>query len=462
VRLSYDSGVDVLLPSVDSALACPVDATVRRELEAMSIDDITIFFDLVGANWRNPSNHWHQIARSWSSRVTGIADAFVTWDINLIGMTLQRAKQYDFIESDLGDPLLLDEWLKAKSVYYRCLPKGVITHSLVGNVPLASLFAIYRSLVTKNVTITKVSRRDPVMPLCFANCIVETDPQHPVARALSVGYWEPECATEDKLFAASDAVSVWGRAKAVESVKRRLRYGVDLIEFGPKKSFDILLAPEDDDWPMTGLKTAYDVVAYNQEGCFSSQEVYCKREHLDDAVEQIAGGLAVYADMFRRPCSSFDLDAYVQRARLDAQASGWDVISPDSTEWTIIVTDGPTRIAEHPLLRTLFVHPIDGLADVVPFVDRDVQSIGIAPWTELWHHVDQLVSAGADRVVPIGRMARFRPGFIHDGFRPMSRMVRWVCIERNLDQKYRFMTHSRAEDEERIYRSGARSVHETK
>jgi hypothetical protein len=58
-------------------------------------------------------------------------------------------------------------------------------------------------------------------------------------------------------------------------------------------------------------------------------------------------------------------------------------------------------------------------------------------------------------------MARFRPGFIHDGFHPMRRMVRWVSVERSLDHKYRFMTVSLEEDEERIYHRGIRIAEET-
>lgn len=39
-------------------------------------------------------------------------------------------------------------------------------------------------------------------------------------------------------------------------------------------------------------------------------------------------------------------------------------------------------------------------------------------------------------------------------------MVRWVAVERGLEQKYRFMSHSVEEDEQRIYYQGIRIAEE--
>lgn len=243
-RLSYEGGFDVVLPTLtpDDARAM-VDSAheAGAELRELSIDDITIFFDRVGKAWRAPEDRWRTLALDWGTRVTGYARPFVEWDTNLIGVALMRAKQYDFLETDIGDPMLLDEWRATKAIYQRCWPKGLISHVMVGNVPMASLFTIYRSLITKNVTITKLPSRDPISALAFANCLHDVDPEHPVTRALSTLYWEAGTEVEDIVLSASDVVSVWGRSSAVEAVNQRLPYGTELIEFGPKRSFTLIL-----------------------------------------------------------------------------------------------------------------------------------------------------------------------------------------------------------------------------
>src|SRR5262249_6408810 len=157
----------------------------------LSVDDITIYFQEVGKAWADPDNAWRKLALELAPRITGYDPMTVHADVDLVARTLSRPKQYDFIETDLGDPGLLDESTRNRAVYRRCWPKGRMVHVMVGNVPLAALFTLYRSLVTKNQTIAKVPRRDVVTSLCFAHCIRDVDPHHPVARALSTLYWEP-------------------------------------------------------------------------------------------------------------------------------------------------------------------------------------------------------------------------------------------------------------------------------
>lgn len=462
MRLSYDeAAIDIVLPAVsaqDGRRMVTAARAAAEELRDVSIDDITLFFDRVGQAWRAPESPWREMALEWGSRVTGYAPPFVEWDVNLLGAALQRAKQYDFLESDLGDPSLLDEWNRTKAIYQRCWPKGLIAHVMVGNVPMASLFTLYRSLATKNATIAKVASRDPVMALAFANCVYDVDPLHPVTRALSTLYWEPESELEDVILDAADVVSVWGGATAVEAVKRRLRYGCEMIEFGPKRSFTVVGAGVTD-WERLAVKMAYDLVSYDQEGCFSMQEAFVESgvETLVDALSQAMVG---YSERFPRRAVAPDVEALVQRARMEAMAEGWDVVGPDTTEWTIIVTDGPVQLPDHPLNRVLYLHPVESVTDVLPLIDRNVQTVAVDPWERVWEFADAVTAAGAVRIVQVGRMSRLRPGFIHDGFHPLRRMVRWVALERGLEQKYRFMTHSPEEDERRIYFEGIRTAEE--
>jgi hypothetical protein len=135
----------------------------------------------------------------------------------------------------------------------------------------------------------------------------------------------------------------------------------------------------------------------------------------------------VAAPTYRVP----DADAHVMRARIEAEAEGWKVHSSCGADWTIVVTDGPCRIDQHPLGRTIFLHPCNSPADVLPLIDDNVQGVAFEPFSMAWEWADVVSALGACRIIPVGRSCRMRDGFIHDGFHPMRRMVRWSIIERD-------------------------------
>jgi long-chain-fatty-acyl-CoA reductase len=445
----YLDGVYVQLPQAPPEAADQILATPASALRDLSVDDLTIFFAEVGRRWSEATNRWRRLALELGPHVTGYHDSMIRTDVEYLARALNRAKQYDFIATDLGDPYLLDEWRPFHAVHQRCWPKGLIVHIMVGNVPVAGLFAFYRSLITKNVTVAKLPSRDVVSALCFANCIVETDPEHPAARALTALYWEPESDLETEILERADVVSAWGRGETIEAVRRHVGAGKELIEFGPKRSFSLVLRGESD---MSALsrRLAWDVVNYDQEACFSCHEVYCEAD-VGELADALADALDRYEQVIPRRSLTIDQEAHVQRARIEAMALGWEVRQSLETEWTVVTTDQPQPLCEHPLGRFVYIHPIADRDEVLRFVDANVQTVMVAPWSESAAVRDMLTAAGADRVVPPGRMSRFRPGLSHDGFFPMARMVRWVSAERDATFKYEFASEESAMAEAQRY-----------
>jgi long-chain-fatty-acyl-CoA reductase len=457
--LRYENGIEIRLAAPSRQDVSQMLAADGASLRALSIDDVTLFFDAVGKNWRAPHSKWRNMVLDLAALTTGYARSIVEWDANMLSVTLDRPKQYDFIETDLGDAALLDEWRASRAVHQRVYPKGTIAHIMVGNVPMASLFTLYRSLVTKNVTIAKVPSRDAVTALAFANCIHDTDPDHPVTKALSALYWEPNSEVEDLVLSSVDVVSAWGQRGSMEAIKRRVPAGVDFIEFGPKRSLSIVLSGESD-YDTLGMKMAYDVVMYDQEACFSLAEAYVDQTAAPSLVDSLTSWFKRYAETMPRRRMTVDQEAHIQRARLDAGARGWRVVSPKNTDWTVVITEkGTSPVEQHPSGRCLYIHPFDDVRDAIRAIDREVQTVSVAPWERRWELVDAIADAGADRIVQVGRMARMRPGFIHDGFHPMRRMVRWVAIERGLEYKYKFFSRSQEDDTQMVYRMGVRDPH---
>src|SRR5262249_36162765 len=157
-------------------------------------------------------------------RITGYDPKIVGYDFFVVGAALTRPKLYDFLQTDLGDPYLLDEWRPYQAVYRHAQPRGKVVHIMVGNVPMAALFTIVRSVLTKNLTIAKLPSRALVTSLYFVLTCLDVDPRHPVSRSLSALYWEGGSPVEDRFLDLADVVCVWGQKEAVEHVRRKLKY----------------------------------------------------------------------------------------------------------------------------------------------------------------------------------------------------------------------------------------------
>ena len=433
--VDYAGGLRIAMPvptRAEIAGALDTDLDLLRKVPLREIID---FFDAVARAFATPGNYWREEARRLGPRVTGYHPDIIDRDINFLCGTALHFELYDLLETDLGDAAVLDDWTRYKGTFYRAWPKGIVSHVMVGNVPLASFFTIVRSLLTKNITIAKVSARDVVMPQSFVQCMYDLDPSHPVVKALTAVYWKAESEIENLVFDRSNVVTVWGQAQSIESVKSRLKYGTDIVEFGPKRSIAILLEGVKN-WDTVGLMMAYDVINYDQEACFSTQEAYIVGDP-QPLAKSLAKWLEQYATNVAPTSRTSDAHAHVQQFRMEAMAEGWEVIAPSGTEWTIVITDGPTNLMQHPLARTIYLHPCTKVEQVYEMVDDNVQGVTVEPFEKVWEVAESLTRLGADRIIPIGHSGWPTEGFIHDGFHPMQRMVRWSSIERRADQGVR-------------------------
>ncbi len=428
VEFQYPGGTTIRLPEPSDQDISRMLATPRRLLSQLHLEEILLFFNEVSKAWMNPANPWRQLALAYAPLVTGYPRDTIERDLNFVGGSMARGSLFDLIETDIGPPEALDGWLRNKSVHHRAWPKGLATHVMVGNVPLAGFFTIVRSLATKNITVAKTSSRDVVSPQCLVQCMHDVDPTHPVVQATSAFYWKAEGPVEDAILAASDVVTVWGRAPSIRSVKQRAPPATDVVDFGPKRSLAVVFADRLDDLDATAMWMAFDACNYNQEACFSTQEIFCLGD-VDRFSDALAHWLARLAEHSRPTFRVLDADAHVQRIRMEAIASGWSVTAAPDSSWTIIRTDGPCQVDEHPLGRTLFIHPCTGIEQILPLIDSQVQGVTVAPFDQAWELADGLAGRGADRIIPPGRSGRMREGFIHDGFHPMRRMVRWSTVD---------------------------------
>jgi long-chain-fatty-acyl-CoA reductase len=454
ISLSYGDDMEVRIPRLEAADVARIREADNRDIAALSVDDVAIFLNDLCKKWIDEDYEFRQLVTETIAETAGYVGPSIYYDLGLLSTALRRIKVYDMLESEIGDPYLLDEWLPRKTVYLHAEPRGKVTHIMVGNIPMAGLFSIVRSVMTKNMTIAKLPKRDAVTSLLFALSFIANAPDHPITKSLTVAYWEPGSTIEDEILDMSDVVCAWGHETSIEPIKKRIRYGTEFVEFGPKRSLH-LVGKDAADLDYVAMKAAYDISIYDQVACFSPQETFCEA-NTAEYVEALGRWLDINLKRMPKSPVSADEKAAVARTRRESAFRGWEVITPEDggTGWTIVVTDGPCRIAAHPLSRTMFVHPVESLQEAIPFTDKHTQTIAIYPPERAMELADELAWRGIARITEVGRAGRPRPGFAHDGMFPLARLIRYVTIERGVHFKYKFWGIPVEEDDRLFYGRG--------
>lgn len=448
--VKYERGITVRIPKTTKEHVEKIKSSNNDELKKLSLEQITVFLSKVGQLWVNPDYELRKKAIELSSKLTGFDECFIGRDFDLMGDYIRlRPEVYDQVDTELGNYLLLDEWILKHESYIHAEPRGKVLHIMVGNIPIASMYSVIRGILTKNMNIAKLPTRDLATCLYFLLSFIEVDPNHPITRSLSALYWKRgNIEIEDKMISQSDVVCVWGGEGVVKAIKPKVPHGVEFIEFGPKRSLSIidLNLVDANDLDRTACRLAGDMSVYNQEACFSAQLAFIMGNKVDEFIESLKGWLDKTIKRWPAGFLTFDNYAHLSINKLKETFSGHQVISAEGNKWCIIKCKDIDYLPEHPLGRTIYLYCIDDISQMYHFINRDVQTIGVYPWSVAFNHKDDLAERGVERICELGLHAIPRIGWAHDSMFPMSRMVRFISLELSLAKKGKYYEGDAAHD----------------
>jgi long-chain-fatty-acyl-CoA reductase len=430
LELRTRTGEIIHAPALDQATVDRILAEPRAQLADVPLHEITAFLHNVGHNWKSKEYARRRIYERHLCRYYGYSEKMAETEANWIALLLSsHYRIYDTLAAELGSWHIVDDWVAREEAYVRAVPRGRALHILPGNVPLSCIASVIRAIATKNVSIIKASSDDPMTPLALALSFIDTDPVHPVSRALSVVYWQggTEGELERQLLGDSDVVCAWGGEPAIEWAKRNARAETEVLAFGPRRSVAVI--GRGGDRRKVARALAHDVAMYDQRACFSVQRVFVE-DLSDELMAEIERAFALYDTLLPRGRHDFDERADLALSSLEAEFHGARVVHPDARSWSIIVEPPDReRAARHPLGRTLHVHPVADAAQVVEHVGPDVQTVAVYPADLAPRLRDALARRGVSRIVELGMNNVFRVGGAHDGMYPMQRLVRLVSME---------------------------------
>jgi hypothetical protein len=434
-----------------------IDRIKKARDEYLRTHDIPAVLDVidkVNVLWRDPSYHGRKLAREVLPIVTGFSVEMIeTWgfeyffDIikkdNLpLATKLQPNVYRDFFPCGDG---LVKAYGKPHVTHSNYEPE-VIGHICAGNILGLAAFEIVMDKLVDAATWVKVPTEEPVFGALYAKSIEEIDPV--LAHSIAVlPFGSEKTFIQEYLFSESDLV----RATGGEQARRNLtplaeKHQVPLAGHWHKFSFitiarDYLTSAHASE---IAELASLDVCAWDQQGCFSPQEIYIEVGG-DVSPKEFAGLLAKEMERTTRALPKGTnsgkmqvLDGYYQYFTKETMGEPVKIFPSRNHQWLVIYDESNPDCEPSPLFRVIRVKPV---ADIMTIPEKVrplgsfLQTIGVAiPQDRLLVFADAMGQVGATNLRTISGMTLQKAWEPWDGRFPLQELfehdsIHWTSID---------------------------------
>ncbi|NIG13792.1 acyl-CoA reductase [Pantoea sp. Cy-640] len=426
------SALEVCVPVLSEAqiatLAASVRDNARRYLHTLSVARITALIDEAIARLLDRSHPVRQQAERLLPLVTGYDADMLRLGLTGYLKTFREPQLRRFLAEDFGNVQMLDDFQpRPKGGFARAFGPQLLLQIWAGNVPGLSLWSLIAGLLVKAGSVGKVASAEPLMAGWFAQLLAEIDPQ--LGDCLAVVWWQGgDERTEQQWFREADVVMAYGGETALTAMQRRLPPATRFLPHGHKISFGMVARSALDVRRGTALarQVAYDVMRYDQAGCYSPQALFIERGGRVSPQEfaaYLAHELAALAQRYPRATltlgESQAVAAWRNAEEMRALSGDRTLYGDEHDAWAVVYVDKPEPLQPGALGRTLKVIAVDTLEETVNWVAAQrayLQSVGLAAAPEvLFRLAAQLGAAGVTRITALGNMTSPEAGWHHDG-----------------------------------------------
>ncbi|WP_427939173.1 acyl-CoA reductase [Achromobacter marplatensis] len=442
-----DVAVPVLTALQMQAIAERVKRASAQHLKTMTVSEIIAVIDRAIARLLNPNDPYRRQADALLPIVSGYDVEMVRLGLTGFFKTFRAPQLHRFVAEDFANPKVLDGFQPAaKGGAVRAYGPQLLAHSWAGNVPALALWSLVCGLLVKAGNIGKLPSAEPLFAGWFARLLAEVHP--PLADCLAVVWWRG-AGDEDAsaLYAQADTVVAYGGNDALHAIQRRLPVTARFLAHGHKLGFGVVsaMALDAQKAPALARRAAWDVMRYDQQGCYSPHVFYVQRGgpvSPRDFAGYLAGELSNLQRRFPRRALDLEESAAVAKWRQSIEwtlpPGGADALIGDmETAWSVAYVDEAASLAPTALQRSITVAGIDALDEVAPLVAcrrEFLQTAGVAATPEeLYRLAEQLGAAGVTRVSAIGAMSVPEAGWHHDGRFNLLDLVRMTEIEQSAE-----------------------------
>jgi len=389
-----------------------------------------------------------QVAGKWAGMgtVPGKLQALQTNGLNFLASWCTVEHLTAMMTDGLrGNRMYADSFLPCpdSTVQYRAaVSRGLACHWLAGNVQVLGMFVLLESILTKNVNLLKLSSRDDgvfkTLLSAFEGEVFVTPGGYRILgdellQTVALVYYDHEDSKLGRLMSEmADVRIAWGGKESVTAVAAYpAKYDCESIIMGPKLSFSVISAEALDSAHAAkklARKTAIDASVFDQTGCASAHNVFVETGGAVSP-DEFAG---ILADAMRKTALQIPKGRMSpeQLSAIHSVRGLYDfkgIVYGDSEGvWTVLYSED-MQLNSPVYSRVVFVHPVNCMDDVLPYVDDTIQTVGLAAEGEkAIRFALQASRAGAMRFPVCGRMLNFDLPW--DGMYLTDKLVRWVTL----------------------------------
>jgi hypothetical protein len=451
------SGITLKKPLItQDACATIIEGIKNARRDYLKTHDIPAVLDTIGKvndHWMDPQYTGRQLAREILPTVTGFSVQMIeSWGFGQFFTTLKKEnlpvfgklQPQNFKEfTKLGDGLA--KAYGRPHVTHSNYDPEVIGHICAGNILGLPAFEIVMDKLVDAATWLKVPTEEPVFGALYARSIQEVDPA--LADTIAIlPFGSENIGVQEYLFSRSDLVRATGGEQARKSLTQLAeKHHIPLAGHWHKFSF-ITIAKE---YLYTSAReiaelASLDVSAWDQQGCFSPQEIFVEtggkvtpREFaqlLGEEMERTAQVLPKGANSGKIQV----LDGYYQYLTKEMMGEPVKLYASPTHQWLVIYDENVANFEPSPLYRVIRVKPIADIMEIpqrIKPLGQFLQTVGVAiPMKRLLPFADALGEIGVTNLRTISGMTLQKAWEPWDGRFPLQELfeldgIHWASID---------------------------------
>jgi hypothetical protein len=415
----------------------------EAHLRGRPVDDLTRILGIVGRRFLDPADGLRQEALARLPEVSGISDQMAAEVLDGMALDWTAERLEALLAIEFEDPMVLDGFRDNHAGReVRALGPGLTVHFGAGNVPGVSVTSMIRSLLVKSAVFLRPGSSDGVLPVLFAQGLVEESSQ--VGSAVGVAHWGTE--REDLTLAAlaeADQVIVYGGDDTVARLRASTPPTTRFLAYHHRLSCGLIGRGALDD-PGEAASVADEAARaaslFDQRGCVSPHLYFVEEGGTvspGEWTEMLAGGMESWAE--RLPPGPLDpaeasaiqqaRGAFELRIAAGEEARVWQ---GGSLSWTVLF-EPELRFEPSCLGRVVRVVPVPDLSQVLAAlgtVRARLQTVCLeGAGDRTGALAEGLARMGASRVTTLAEGPWPPPWWHHDGGGPLVSLVRWTDLE---------------------------------
>lgn len=411
-------------------------STKKREFTATSVDSILTVLDSFSDSWKEGSPLFLK-ALDKLKQESGFSSDEVRKTLCLLPEILKKESLEKRIRAEFHPAAILDGFSKTPgfSGRMRAMPLGVLLHVTAGNVFLSSIDSLVMGLITKNISLLKVSSQNTFFPLFFAEMLALHDKAKILSDKFAILHWKGgESSIENLLKKKVDGIIAWGGEEMIESYRRDLPKEVKLLDFGPKVSLQVISKAGLHGKSLASVANAVvqDIIPWDQSACASPQNLYLQEgiqeddfiKAIDEAFQKAPQRGELSED------EAVEILKEYQRGLFSEIMNQGKIIKG---EGHLLHLEDQKHLRPSPLHRSLIIKRFTDEIDLSHHLESFhyyLQSCSyLLDETEKDNYLAQLSLAGIKRFAPLGTITWGMEGAPHDGRQVLRELTRIVGDE---------------------------------